>query len=201
MFLSLDRSISPSSASVFDEEGRAVPGATQTQIESADSDAYALALAALDDASIAITDITRIAVAVGPGSFSGIRSALALAQGMAMPIDAEVIGVPTPAAIWRAFVTEHPEITSGIVIGDARRGRLWVWRSDESPLVPPRLIPLSDCTRLTQNTPIVTPDLKRLSPLFPSAISALPISRAVGELALEGIKLPPLPIYLNAPVE
>ena len=181
MLLAIDRSIQPASYSIFDDDGREQSCVTGCGMPSR-----------------LPAGVTRIAVAVGPGSFSGIRSALAFAQGFALPVGAQVIGIPTPAAIWRAYTTEHPEVKEGVVIGDARRGKLWVWKTGSVGILPA----LIDTCRRDACAPgvIITPDHKRLSALFPDAIPAPPISRAVGELALEGVCLPPLPIYLSEAV-
>ena len=180
MLLALDRSILPPSYSVFSDDG--TPLVVNGNFTPA-----------------AMPVPTRIAVAVGPGSFSGIRSALAFAQGLALPVGAQVIGIPTPAAIWRAFAHEHPGTKSGIVVGDARRGKLWIWRSAETPETPPRLIGAGDIAQIAETT-VVTPDFNRLGARFPAAFPAPPISRAVGELALEGVSLTPLPVYLTEAV-
>lgn len=43
--------------------------------------------------------VERIVVGTGPGSFAGIRAALAFAQGFALGRSCEVVGLPSPCAI------------------------------------------------------------------------------------------------------
>ena len=43
--------------------------------------------------------VGRIVVGTGPGSFAGIRSALAFAQGYALGRPCEVFGMPSPCAL------------------------------------------------------------------------------------------------------
>lgn len=57
----------------------------------------------------------RIAVGVGPGSYNGLRTALAAAEGLRLATGAELVGI----ASVRAFPCEELEY---IVIGDARGG-------------------------------------------------------------------------------
>lgn len=49
----------------------------------------------LNQADMPITDLTHIAVALGPGGFSAVRVGIAAAQGLAQPSNLPVIGVPT----------------------------------------------------------------------------------------------------------
>ena len=69
--------------------------------------------------SLDLDGVDRIVVGTGPGSFAGIRSALAFAQGYALARPScEVFGLPSACAL----AGEGPLA----VVGDARRGRFWI---------------------------------------------------------------------------
>ena len=53
----------------------------------------------LDEAGIARSQLDGIAVGRGPGAFTGVRLAIALAQGIAMALDKPVVAVSTLAAL------------------------------------------------------------------------------------------------------
>ncbi|MDQ0420067.1 tRNA threonylcarbamoyladenosine biosynthesis protein TsaB [Peteryoungia aggregata LMG 23059] len=50
---------------------------------------------ALVEANLSLTDIGRIGVTVGPGSFTGIRVGVAAARGLALALGVECVGVST----------------------------------------------------------------------------------------------------------
>ncbi|HEY0182733.1 MAG TPA: tRNA (adenosine(37)-N6)-threonylcarbamoyltransferase complex dimerization subunit type 1 TsaB [Rhodopila sp.] len=58
-----------------------------------------MARSCLDDAGLAAADIDLIAVTVGPGSFTGIRGGLALAQGIGVAANRPVVGVTVGEAL------------------------------------------------------------------------------------------------------
>lgn len=79
------------------------------------------ALSAID---ISIGDVAAISVAIGPGTFTGLRVGLSLAKGLAMAQNIPIVGVPTLSA------TALPWILAGvpvIALLPAGRGRL-VWQ-------------------------------------------------------------------------
>ena len=62
--------------------------------------------------------LDQVAVTVGPGSFTGIRAALALAQGIGLAAGAPVVGVTLGAVL-----AEDEAITDGITFWTAMRAR------------------------------------------------------------------------------
>jgi tRNA threonylcarbamoyladenosine biosynthesis protein TsaB len=84
---------------------------------------FPLIRAALDEAGVAIGDVDRIVVTVGPGSFTGIRVALAAARGLALATGHPVVGVGT----LEALAASCPEPPDGPVLAavDARRGEIY----------------------------------------------------------------------------
>jgi tRNA threonylcarbamoyladenosine biosynthesis protein TsaB len=75
------------------------------------------------------SDLAAIAVAVGPGSYTGLRVGLALAKGLALAQKASLIGVPTLDIV--AAAVERLE-TDLVIVAQAGRTRLWAgqyaWR-------------------------------------------------------------------------
>ncbi|MEI7436405.1 MAG: tRNA (adenosine(37)-N6)-threonylcarbamoyltransferase complex dimerization subunit type 1 TsaB [bacterium] len=65
------------------------------------------------------------AVGLGPGGFAGLRMAVSLAQGLALPGGALLHAVSS-AAVIAAGVLRETSTDRVAVIGDARRGRVWM---------------------------------------------------------------------------
>ena len=76
---------------------------------------------AMADAGSAFPEISRIVVTRGPGSFTGIRIALAAARGLALVTGAGIAAVPTFEAL---RPTEPPEGHLFAVL-DTKRGNLY----------------------------------------------------------------------------
>lgn len=84
---------------------------------------YALpwAEALLAEAGIARSQLDAIAISRGPGAFTGVRLAIALAQGIALALDKPVVAVSTLQAI--AVQARGERILAAI---DARMGEVYV---------------------------------------------------------------------------
>jgi len=78
-------------------------------------------LAALD---VAPSALTSLVVGTGPGSFSGIRAAIAALQGLALPRAIPLYGLPSAAGLADGYLRRTGQACVAVV-GDARRHRLW----------------------------------------------------------------------------
>ena len=89
--------------------------------------------ALLIEAGIAKSQLDAIAVGRGPGAFTGVRLAVALAQGIALALDRPVVPVSTLAALAAPFLLpargeKVPKADEGQAIAaiDARMGEIYV---------------------------------------------------------------------------
>ncbi|HNS38826.1 MAG TPA: tRNA (adenosine(37)-N6)-threonylcarbamoyltransferase complex dimerization subunit type 1 TsaB [Promineifilum sp.] len=73
-------------------------------------------------AGVTPDNLSAIAVAVGPGSYTGLRVGLAVAKGIALGQNLPLIGVPTLDIVAAAIPAADTDL---IVIGQAGRTRLW----------------------------------------------------------------------------
>ena len=69
------------------------------------------------------TDVELVAVAIGPGSFTGLRIGVTTAKAFAYAVGCQVVGVNSLAAVASRASRELPKISAAI---DAQRGELFV---------------------------------------------------------------------------
>lgn len=162
----------------------------------------------------AMDAITRFAVGLGPGSFSGIRSVLSALQAMALPMRTPVIGISTGAAI-ACQLRKERGANRVTVIGDARRNRLWLgaFSADTMPShteADYRLISRDAVAAETNRADLVaSPDWERISHVLTAQVESQrliqrttpPSAAAIAELSIHTISCQsPTPIYMHPPV-
>jgi tRNA threonylcarbamoyladenosine biosynthesis protein TsaB len=69
----------------------------------------------MSDAGIGVQDLDIIGFGAGPGSFTGIRIAASVCQGLALAADAGVVPIPSSLALARTWFDLHAADTDQIV--------------------------------------------------------------------------------------
>jgi tRNA threonylcarbamoyl adenosine modification protein YeaZ len=92
-----------------------------------------------DGHHIKITNLTKIAVTVGPGSYTGMRIGIAVAKTMGVVLDIPVVGVSTLAALAAPLLSRETE-KSIIAVIDARNDNIYQQKMGGSQLVGPSVI-------------------------------------------------------------
>ena len=105
--------------------------AEQTVTEGRNTAAVALIESALGQAAVGRLEVDCIAVGIGPGSYTGIRAAIALTQGWQLALGVKVLGVDSLEALARGeqAAGRRGEITLAV---DAQRGEFYLARFELS---------------------------------------------------------------------
>lgn len=141
---------------------------------------------------------TTCAVGLGPGSFAGIRAAIATLQGMGIALGLQPVGFPSAAIL--ALASGLKKVT---VIGDARRGTLWSVRYTVSEAGIKQETPFTVLNRatFTPTANMVSPDAARLKEFnLPLVEPRAELLQETFAALAESCTNDPLPIYLHPAV-
>ena len=197
--LALEFSANERSVAVAHGEGSSIEIIHVARETSRDVTSLALIDRALQQASLPASKITDIAIGLGPGSYTGIRSAIALAQGWQLGRNVQTIGISSMLCL---AATAHSRGARGefSFVIDAQRGDVYqqtflLTDRDFAPASDLRILPAAEIA----GTPnVIGPDVSKLVPnatiLNPSAEHLARLIESNTPCPAEELQ----PIYLRA---
>jgi tRNA threonylcarbamoyladenosine biosynthesis protein TsaB len=178
--LALDASTYTGDVAVLD--GTRVLSEASVAMKGADHEGLMPAVAAcLERAAVSVDRVGRVVCGSGPGSFTSLRIAGAIAKGVASGIECPLVAVPS-----MALIVGGASVNSGryLVAIDALRGEFYVGLYDVSAdldireVEPARIIASAEVDGLAAEL-----GARVISPVrLPGAIEGLPRARAVARL-------------------
>jgi len=92
------------------------------------------------EAGIAVSELDRIGVTIGPGTFTGQRVGLAAARAMVLGTKVGIVGVTTLRALAAGVQPDSAPLIASLI--DARRGQVYAQVFDRqlSPVMPPQVL-------------------------------------------------------------
>lgn len=167
------------------------------------------------DAGLAFSDLERIAVTVGPGSFTGVRVGVAAARGLALASGLPVVGATSLAVMAQQAAELLGPALEGrtlAVAADARRGMIYLQlvAAGAAPVGEAMLVALEDCgavlqaKRVTIVGPAAQIAVAAIAAAGGHAEAALtdlqPDARALARMAASLTPMSPVqPLYLRLP--
>jgi tRNA threonylcarbamoyladenosine biosynthesis protein TsaB len=211
--LAIDTALAACAAAVFDTDGTRILAIESLAMARGHAEALMPLLArVMDHADIGFSELDRIAVTVGPGSFTGLRVGIAAARGLALVSGKEAVGISTLSA----FAAPHISNADGAPIVaaiDARHDSVYlqVFAANGQTLAGPHVATVSDAVRAVAGTPvrIVGSGAPLVAAAWPTDEPA-PLLVDAGDapgiewVARLGAAAPktdaaPIPLYLRAP--
>jgi len=211
--LAIDTALEACSAAVLDtERGGILASESVAMVRGHAETLMPLVARVMHDATLEFSELDRIAVTVGPGSFTGLRVGVSAARGIAVAAGKPAVGLTTLAAYAAPYIAADDE-TPLLAAIDARNEQVYMqlFGTGGRPLTQPRLAPLRDAVRAATSGParIVGSAAAMLAAAWPAnepRPAVVDAARApvidwvahLGAAAAQALALPK-PLYLRAP--
>jgi tRNA threonylcarbamoyl adenosine modification protein YeaZ len=211
--LAIDTALEACSAAVLDTAQGAVTASESLAMVRGHAEALMpLVARVMDQAEIEFSELDRIAVTTGPGSFTGLRVGISAARGIALAAGKPAVGLSTLSAFAAPYIAEDDTLPVLALI-DARHEQVYLqmFGLGGRTLLSPRIATLREARRAAAKGPsrIVGTAAGLLAASWPAGEpgpTLIDQRRApeigwvarLGAAAAEGYG-PPKPLYLRAP--
>jgi tRNA threonylcarbamoyl adenosine modification protein YeaZ len=211
--LAIDTALGACSAAVIDTNHAAVIASETLPMTRGHAEAVMPLIArVMDRAGMEFSQLDRIAVTTGPGSYTGLRVGISAARGIALAAGKPAIGLSTLAGFAAPHIAEGD--SSAVVAAiDARHEHVYlqVFGAGGRTVIAPRIAPLREAVKAAMTAParIVGSGAELIAAQWPKA-APLPVlveqlgAPDIGWIARLGAAAaethgPPKPLYLRAP--
>lgn len=120
MIVAIDAASSHLSLALLDDDAEHIAADTWESAQRQSAELLPRLLALLSDSGRTLGDTHMLAVGTGPGSFTGLRVAMALAKGLAVSLERPLVGVPSLTA----WLEGEPDAGAAVTRAGAQEG--WV---------------------------------------------------------------------------
>ncbi|MGT2502871.1 tRNA (adenosine(37)-N6)-threonylcarbamoyltransferase complex dimerization subunit type 1 TsaB [Bradyrhizobium guangxiense] len=152
LILAIDTALDACSVAVLDTETAELLAQESQLMKRGHAEALMPMIArVMRSADLAFTALDRIAVTVGPGSFTGLRVGISAARGLALAAEKPAVGLTTLSA-YAAAIVGQSKLAPVISAIDARHDHVYfqIVAGDGSQLVRPRVASIDEAIAASQ---------------------------------------------------
>lgn len=149
LVLAIDTALDNCAAAVLDTQAKSVLAQETLPMKRGHAEALMPLIARVVTKSrITYLDLDRLAVTVGPGSFTGLRVGISAARGIALAADKEIVGLTTLSAYVAPLVAEKSPLPIVVAI-DARHDHVYFQAvaGNGATLIRPGVVPIEETFR------------------------------------------------------
>jgi len=211
--LAIDTALEACSAAVLDTERGGILASESIPMLRGHAEALLpLVSRVMSEAALEFGALDRIAVTVGPGSFTGLRVGVSAARGIAVAAGKPAVGLTTLAALAAPYIAID-DMTPLVAAIDARNDQVYMQMvgSGGRSLIQQRVASLRDAVRDAANARarLVGSAAAMMAAAWPAGVQPPPVVDAarapiidwvahLGAAAAQALSLPK-PLYLRAP--
>jgi len=212
LVLAIDTALEACSAAIYDSTtDRVIAGEMRAMTRGHAEALMPLIAEVMSAGQASFAALDRIAVTVGPGSFTGLRVGIAAARGFGLAAKKPVIGITTLAALAAPLIAEDSATAVAATIdGRHRHIYLQLYGPGGEVLLSPRIVPVAEAVEAAAGASarLVGSGAAMMREIWPDGAPAPQIDERrapdIASVARLGAKAipqdsPPKPLYLRPP--